>query len=791
MKQATSLLPLFIASGAAALVYEVVWFQLLALQVGGATQAIALVLATFMTGLGAGALVIPRLIQTTTHPLRACAALEAFTALCGLALPSAISATGALSGPLQWLAVSLLLLPPTLAMGGTLPIAARALGSGRRATRQVAGLYAANTFGGVIGCLLAGFHLLRLHDVWVATFVAVALNLAAAFWAAGLARRAISSRAATFPAAAPAVAPEAALARLDQGVLVAACLSGATALAAEVVWTRLLTLLLGGTTYTFSLILAGFLSGIGIGAAVAGNLRPPRPWLAWCQVALVPAIAWGAWCLGVGLPEWPVNPRLAASPWGQFQVDFVRCLVAVLPAAILWGASLPLAIASAAREGQAASRATSAVLAANTLGAVIGSLATALWLLPGIGSRATQAFLVTTAAVAAVVAMPPRRHAVSGLASWPRIAPPIAAMLLAAWLAPRVPELAPALVAWGRLAAVFREQPVEFLAVREGADSTLAVSRSADGSLNYHNAGKVQASGEPQDMRLQRMLGHMATLVPEHPRKVLVIGCGAGVTAGSVSVDPAVVAETICEIEAEVPRTAGDYFGPINQDVIRNPKVTITIDDARHYLRTTGQIFDAITSDPFDPWVRGAANLYTREFFQSARDHLTPGGVITVFVQLYEAGTPAVKSEIATFLEVFPDGLIFGNTASGEGYDLVLLGCNGPTVIDLDRIDERLRGPGTEALRESLADIGCSNAADLFASFTATGPQLQGWLADAEINRDANLRLQYLAGLGVNAYEQKGIYRAILAAGEWPEGVFSGSPVRMNRLKKLGRKARY
>ena len=126
MKPATSLLPLFVASGAAALVYEVVWFQLLALQVGGATQAIALVLATFMTGLGAGALVIPRLIQTTTHPLRACAALEAFTALCGLALPRAISATGALSGPLQWLAVSLLLLPPTLAMGGALPIAARA-----------------------------------------------------------------------------------------------------------------------------------------------------------------------------------------------------------------------------------------------------------------------------------------------------------------------------------------------------------------------------------------------------------------------------------------------------------------------------------------------------------------------------------------------------------------------------------------------------------------------------------------------------------------------------------------
>ena len=791
MKPASTLLPLFVASGAAALVYEIVWFQLLVFQVGGATRALAVVLATFMTGLGAGAILLPRLIPPTTDPLRACAALEAFTALCGLLLPGAIAATGALSGGLEWLAVGLLLFVPTLAMGGTLPIAARALGNGRRAARQVAGLYAANTFGGVIGCLLAGFHLLRLHDTRFATFVAVSLNLAAALWVAGQVRRGGAERSAVLSAAESAARPGRTPGRLDQGVLVVACLSGATGLAAEVVWTRLLTLLLGGTTYTFSLILAGFLAGIGIGAAIAGQLRPPRPWLAWCQVALVPAIAWGAWCLGVELPAWPVNPRLAASPWGQLQIDFVRCLVAVLPAAILWGASLPLAIGSVAGDGHDTPRATAAVLAANTFGAVLGSLAAALWLLPGGGSRATQAILIATAAVAAVVATPPRRTGAAGLAGWPRIMAPVTALLLAGWLVPRVPELAPGLVAWGRLAAVFREQPVEFLTVREGADSTLAVSRSADGSLNYHNAGKVQASGEPQDMRLQRMLGHMATLVPENPRTVLVIGCGAGVTAGSVSVDPAVVAETICEIEAEVPRTAAEFFGPINQEVIRNPKVTVTIDDARHYLRTTTDRFDAITSDPFDPWVRGAANLYTREFFQSARDHLTPGGVITVFVQLYEAGTPAVKSEIATFLEVFPDGLVFGNTAGGEGYDLVLLGIHGPTVIDLDRIDERLRGPGTEALRESLADIGCSNAADLFASFVATGPQLQSWLADAEINRDSNLRLQYLAGLGVNAYEQKGIYRAILAAGDWPEGVFEGSVVRMNRLKKLGRKARY
>ena len=243
--------------------------------------------------------------------------------------------------------------------------------------------------------------------------------------------------------------------------------------------------------------------------------------------------------------------------------------------------------------------------------------------------------------------------------------------------------------------------------------------------------------------------------------------------------------------EEQVPRTAGEFFAPINDGVIADPKVTVRIDDARRFLHDTTATFDAITSDPFDPWVRGAANLYTEEFFALAKRRLAPGGAITVFVQLYEAGTPAVKSEIATFLRVFPDGLVFGNTSGGQGYDLVLLGTNGPTKIDLDRIDERIRAPGASRLRESLAAIGCDNAADLFSSYAAAGPQLAAWLADAQINRDTNLRLQYLAGLGVNAYEQAPIYRAILAAGDWPEGVFTGSTARMNRLKKLGRKPRY
>ena len=199
-------------------------------------------------------------------------------------------------------------------------------------------------------------------------------------------------------------------------------------------------------------------------------------------------------------------------------------------------------------------------------------------------------------------------------------------------------------------------------------------------------------------------------------------------------------------------------------------------------LLTTEQKFDAITSDPFDPWVKGAATLYTKEFFEVIRDHLNPGGVVTVFVQLYESGTLAVKSEIATFLEVFPNGMIFGNTHQGGGYDIVLLGQVGEEKIDVDRIEARLQDPRFATVAQSLAEIGFYNGVELLSTFAAQGPQLRPWLSDAQVNRDRNLRLQYLAGLGVNKYEQAQIYSEILQYRQVPPNLFVGTPDRLAAL---------
>jgi spermidine synthase len=274
----------------------------------------------------------------------------------------------------------------------------------------------------------------------------------------------------------------------------------------------------------------------------------------------------------------------------------------------------------------------------------------------------------------------------------------------------------------------------------------------------------------------------LTTLVPRRPRSVLVIGCGAGVTAGAVSVDPQVEKVTIVDIEPLVPQVAERYFGRVNHDVLRNPKVHVVVDDARHFLMTTKETFDAITSDPLDPWVKGAATLYTKEFFEAARRHLNPGGAMTLFVQLYESSPDAVKSEVATFFGAFPDGLIFANTFEGKAIDTVLVGPIAPAEIYLDYLEEGLRQPAYAPVVQSLGEIGLYTVTDLFGSYAGQARSLKPWLQDAQINRDRNLRLQYLAGLGVNLHEGDAIYADILQYRTMPDDVFIAADSTRRRL---------
>ena len=325
----------------------------------------------------------------------------------------------------------------------------------------------------------------------------------------------------------------------------------------------------------------------------------PRAALGWCQLLLVAAIAWTAHELGVSLPYWPINPAISTDIRFNFKLDFVRALWAVLPPAILWGASFPLALAAVSRDGHAMPAAlVGGIYAANTIGAVAGALdgEPAAGRVDRIAAHAAG-HDGRLGAGRLLVLVPVRlerrpttaRHAAaSRIATYVSLGAALAvAALLTVFSSGACRRSRRMLVAHGRFAAALLGQAGDIIYVGEGLQSSVAVSRLPTGKLGYHNAGKIQASSAPEDMRLQRMLGHLTTLVPDHPRSVLVIGCGAGVTAGAVSIDPLVERVTIAEIEPLVPRVVSTYFSAQNYDVVRNPKVHIHIDDARHYLLTS------------------------------------------------------------------------------------------------------------------------------------------------------------------------------------------------------------
>lgn len=778
------LVALLVASGCSALIYEVVWLQWLQLVIGSSAVSLAVLLGTFMGGMCLGSLALPRWVSPRFHPLRIYALIELGIGLCALAfllgipyldrLYAAIARPGASGILLRGAVCGLCLLPPTVLMGASLPAIARWVETTPRGVSWLGIFYGGNIAGAVLGCLVAGFYLLRVHDTAVATFAAAALNGAVAAAAMALAALAPYQPCGARPGEIEAPA---------RGVWVVyaiiAC-SGACALGAEVVWTRLLSLLLGPTVYTFSIILAVFLAGLGLGSGAGACLvrRMARPHivLGACQMLLTAAIAWTALVLARWLPYWRINPS-PSDPWSKFLLDVAHSTLALLPAACLWGASFPLALAAAARRGRDAGRLTGRVYAANTAGAIAGAVAFALLLIPALGTQQSQRCLVALAAGAGLLALAPRRlH--------PRAALAPASLAVAAVLAWRVPAIPWPVVAYGRQLPT-RDLLGQLVFMGEGMNASFAVT-NLFGTLRFHVSGKVEASSDQQDMRLQRMLGHIPALLHPRPRSVLVVGCGAGVTAGSFLLHPEVERIVVCEIEPGIPPAAARFFGRENHHVLSDRRTVVVTDDARHFVRTTPEKFDIITSDPIHPWVKGSAALYTREYFELCKRRLNPGGFVTQWVPLYESTLEVVKSELATFFEVFPNGTVWGNeTAFEEGYDVVLLGQTEALSIDVDRLLQRLERPDHAPVAQSLRELGFGSPLHLLGAYAGRARALDPWLKGALINRDRNLRLQYLAGLGLNMQGAYFIYQDMLRYRRYPADLFAASSPHAAALLKM------
>jgi len=779
-----ALLLLFVGSGCAALIYEIVWFQLLQLVIGATAVSLGVLLATFMGGMCAGSLLLARFVAQNRHPLRIYAQLEFGIGIFGLLILFAV--------PLLGRSAIVLLLPPTLLMGATLPAVARWVESTPAGVSWLGFFYGGNIAGAVVGSLLAGFYLLRLYDMATATYVAVALNMTMAALAWILSRRTAyrvnSDQGSTRQAVkARPTATRGADLGVRAPVYVAIALSGLAALGAEVIWTRVLSLLFGGTVYTFSIIAAVFLFGLGIGSAagawLARDAQRPGVLLAGCQAGVAMAVAWGAALIARAYPYWPIDPALAAGPWFNFQIDLLRAFLAVVPAACCWGASFPLALAAAGPRAGDPARLVGAVYAANTIGAVAGAVLFSLLIIPSFGTQDAQRFLIWAALAASVVMLAWGAPADAKTPAGRRAAIALASLAIAVAAAASVAPIPPEVIAYGRQIATFKG--ASFLYEGEGLNSSIAVSESEGGVRNFHVSGKVEASTEVHDMRLQRLLGHMSALMHPDPKSVLVVGFGAGVTAGSFVLHPGVKRIVICEIEPLIPRMVAPYFSKENYDVANDPRVQIVYDDARHYILTTGEKFDVITSDPIHPWVKGAASLYTKEYFELVKAHLNPGGVVTQWVPLYQSSEDVIKTEVATFFDVFPFGTIWSNQyASGGGYDVVMLAKPEALRVDPAALDARLKRPDHARLEADLAQVELAGVDGLMATYAGQARDLRPWLADAQINTDRNLRLEYLAGMANNVYDLQ-IYQDMLAYRRFPEEMFVATPEWLERMKRV------
>lgn len=790
------LLLLFVGSGCSALIYEVVWFHLLRLVVGASAVSLAVLLGSFMGGMCLGSVGFSYVVSRRRHPIRLYAILELAVGVMGvlllLYLPLVnrlyVASVGYGFGGvlLRGLACTVCLLPPTVCMGATLPAISRWMEHSRVGISQMGFFYGANIVGAVFGAVIGGLYLLRLYDVYVATFVAFSINVTVAALAFALASRS--------PYAGRLHEKEEAAVRpAYRGMYLVTALSGVTALGAEVIWTRQLSLLFGGTIYTFSLILAVYLAGLGLGSVVGSwvsrVVRDGRIALAACQSLLVITIPWAAVATIYVIPYMGVREYAQSLDELHFSrillIDVIRCAIAILPSTFLWGASFPLALAAVGSRGKDPGRLVGGMYGANTVGAIVGAMVFSLGAIAALGTQGSQQFLTVLAALSAAVvlysiffsrAAGTEREGDEAAPS-PKVSGPVrlasaAAVLVMTLLMVRlVPSTPVGLTAYGRHVDLWDSMD-SVLYLEEGLNASVAVTELDDGERRFHVAGKVVASNGLNDMRIERMLGIVPAMLHPAPRSILVVGCGAGVTAGTLLMSPTVKRIVICEIEPAVIVGARDHFSKENFRVLKDARTEIVYDDGRHFLATTKEKFDIIASDPIHPWTRGVAALYSAEYYELCKAHLNPGGFVTQWMPLYETSEDAVKSGIATFMQAFPDGTLWNPELALGGYDLVMLGQVGPLKIDLEELGRRYKA--RPLLAAAMAEIGFLDHVMLMGTFAGQGPRLQTYMQDAAINRDRSLRLQYLAGAALDVDYRAAIHAEIVKDLKFPDNIFVG-----------------
>lgn len=770
----------FFLSGATGLIYEVLWARMLGLVFGATTLAVSTVLAAFMGGLAIGSGMAGRRGAAVKRPIRAYGLIEIGIALYALAVPFLFTFVDNLYAIIwqqfhpgffafsiwRFLLSCVMLLVPTALMGATLPILSAALlnSSGPRST-SITRLYTRNLAGAICGTIVAGFFLLPTFGVRATIYLAAFINILIGIVSI------VADRRMEFHSS-PGKDPTTTYAEHPQPVetspaaatgdarfwMACAFISGFVTIATQVAWTRLLTMIVGSSTYAFSIVVALFLMGLAAGSLVIARMSRAtelRETVLWVELLTAGSIFLSL-VIGNQIPGLLINAglRFQISSWaGLLTLQILSVALLILLPAFFMGMVMPLVLVWAgSKRNDESVRLVGRSYAVNTLGAIAGAFIAGFVLVPKLTTRFTIIFAAVLCVVVAGTAYQPkidardrdlRRAMAAGLT--------LTLILLLFVAAPRLNLADLSIGAYDSLVRVLaksrgtvedgnaqRQGPEihQLLMYEEGPTATVSVRKDWDITSMAIN-GRTNAS-DREDMPTQVMLGQLPLLLAPRLNNALIVGYATGVTAGAILQSPI---ESVECIELEPATVNGSrYFEHVNNRPLNDRRLHLIIDDARTYLRVIPTRYDMIVSEPSHPWVPGVANLFTREFFQLGRDRLNDDGVFVQWVQIYQLSTDSLRSVLATFHETFPYVLVFRVQGAWKGKDLLLVGSKNP--LTLDRIKERI---GDSRIAAELGRLNLNSEAEVRTWYVCDEKQLGPAVAGAVINTDDNMHIETTA----------------------------------------------
>lgn len=761
----TAALILFLLSGLISLVFQVSWLKMLVPIFGNTVWAVGTLLTAFMAGLALGSLLFGRIADRTGSPLRIYGLLEGFIGIYGLLtlvifsklhllyipLYGMSGGDNLLMGMIKFILALVILLPPTICMGATLPLLARQFSpDSESAGTGIGFLYTINTFGAVLGTFICGFFLIPMTGLQNTVIIAAVVNfiIMGFIFLVTRGERARFDTKGLFKRTTVDADPR----KKGNWVLRVYFLCGFTALSYEVIWNRILTLHLGSSVYAYSIMLAIYLTGITLGAAVMSAMlkRIKRPVLAFAivQIALAFDVILIINQFG-GLSE--VLGTMGELLAGQSYFSFIMTLISstmqvlILPT-VLMGATFPLAVRLFVRHDAEVGSETGRLYAVNTTGTILGSFAAGFLILPLLGA---QKGLVLTAGVNLVLGifllfkepLPVKRAIFKRFAA--------ASLLVVLFLGGYVILTFPNQVILS--AGVFQDDgrdKVTVLAFEEDVYATVTVEEreGVKGKWRQVSLNGVNVAGTSSELfSIQKLQGHLPLLLHKDPRSVLHIGFGSGGTAWAVSRYP-VEKITIAEISRSIIDKASKYFGMVNHGVLEDPRVEVVFTDGRNKVLADTQTYDVILSDSIHPRFSGNGSLYTYDYYQLLKKRLKPGGLVSQWLPFYSITPENFRMIVKSFYKVFPSTTVWYCNNTINSY-VIVIGKLDHGNIDFALMEKKLAIPGVAA---DLKEINCDSPYKILDFFFFANHKVGEFVKDVELHTDNNMAVEYLSGRSIS-----------------------------------------